>query len=56
MANRQLTWQQVCERAGVPTCTDASLEMVQMLCDYRGHPTTMQDVCAAYGRWAWSRD
>jgi hypothetical protein len=50
------TWEQVCERAGVHTGTMTSLEMVQMLCDHNGHPTSLPEISAAYGRWVWSRD
>lgn len=56
MAKRALTWEQVCKRAEVGTGTTVSLEMIQMLCDHRGHPTSLPDIAAAYGRWAWSRD
>jgi hypothetical protein len=56
MAKRALTWEQVCKRARVDTGTTVSLEMVQMLCDHNGHPTSLPDISHAYGRWAWSRD
>jgi hypothetical protein len=50
------TWEQACEWAGVSTGNMAPLEMVQMLCDHNGHPTSLADISAAYGRWVWSRD
>ena len=56
MTTTTYTWQQICEWSKVSTNTLLSLEMIQMMCDHRGHPVTLEQVMKAYGRWVWSRE